>query len=79
MTAAADRLGPIWSILDEHLAGRRFVAGDRLTMGDIPVGTAWWRYRSLDIERPALPGLERWGSALEERDAYRSHVMLPLT
>lgn len=79
VAAAAQRLGPIWSILDTHLAARRFVAGDRLTIGDIPVGVAFWRYRNLDIDRPSLPNLARWGGELEDRDAYRTHVMLPLT
>lgn len=79
VAAAAKRLGPIWSILDAHLAGRRFVGGDRLTMGDIPVGVAYWRWRSLDIDRPELGNLARWGGELQGSDAYRTHVMLPLT
>lgn len=77
--AAASRLGPIWGILDTHLADRSFVAGDQLTIGDIPVGAAFWRYRALDIARPSLPNVERWGARLESREPYRKHVMLPLT
>jgi glutathione S-transferase len=79
VAAAAGRLGPIWSVLDQHLAGRPFVAGDRLTMGDIPVGCAFWRYQSLAIERPPLPSLRRWYESLQAREPYRRHVMLPVT
>ncbi len=79
ITEAAAAIGPVWRILDEHLAGRRFVGGDRLTMGDIPVGCAYWRYRNLDVEKPALPHLEAWFARLEERPGYREHVMLPLS
>ncbi|HMR31724.1 MAG TPA: glutathione S-transferase [Geminicoccaceae bacterium] len=79
VAAAVARLGPIWSLLEAHLADRRFVAADRLTMGDIPVGVAYWRYRSLPIERPSLPNLERWENELQASAAYRAHVMLPLT
>jgi glutathione S-transferase len=79
VAAAARRLGPLWSILDNHLAGRPFVAGERLTMGDIPVGCAFWRYRNLAVERPPLGHLERWHEALAGREAYRRHVMLPVT
>jgi glutathione S-transferase len=79
VAAATQRLGPIWAMLDAHLADRRFVAGEGLTVGDIPVGVAFWRYRNLDIERPPLPHAERWGAELAKRDAYRAHVMLPLT
>ena len=79
VAAAAQRLGPVWSRLDAHLADRRFVAGDRLSMGDIPAGVAFWRYRNLAIERPPLPNLQRWSAELETRLAYQTHVMLPLT
>ena len=34
INAAAKRLGESWRILDAHLAGRAFVAGEELTMGD---------------------------------------------
>jgi glutathione S-transferase len=77
--AAAKRLGPLWQILDQHLAGRAFVAGDALTIGDIPVGAACYRYFGLDIARPRLPHVERWYGRLKERAPYREHVMLPIT
>ncbi|MFO1070677.1 MAG: glutathione S-transferase family protein [Geminicoccaceae bacterium] len=76
---AAARLGPVWAIADAALAGRDCIAGDRLTIGDIPLGCAWWRYSNLPIERPVLPHLERWGRALLERGPYRANVVLPLT
>ena len=77
--AAAGRIARTWQILDDHLAGRRFVAGDELTVGDIPVGCAYWRYINLDVERPGLPNCEVWFRALKEREGYRRHVMLPVT
>jgi glutathione S-transferase len=77
--AAAKRLGTTWRILDEHLASRRFVAGDTLTIGDIPVGAGCYRYFGLPIERPRLPSLEAWYGRLKERAPFREHVMLPLT
>lgn len=77
--AAADRLGPIWGLLDAHLGDQPFVAGRELTMGDIPVGCAWWRYRNLPIVRPPQPRLEAWFERLQARPAYREHVMLPVT
>jgi glutathione S-transferase len=77
--AAAAALQPIWQLLDDHLTSRRFVAGADLTMGDIPLGCAYWRYRNLPIDRPDLPNVEHWYAYLEERPAYRRHVMLPVT
>jgi len=77
--AAIESLQGIWSRLDRHLAGRRFVAGDHLTMGDIPVGTLCYRYHALGIERAALGNLDAWYAQLRSRDAFRSHVMLALS
>jgi glutathione S-transferase len=77
--AAAKRLGGTWRILDDHLAGRSFVAGAALTMGDIPVGAACYRYHQLAIERPKLAAVEAWYARLQDRAPFRDHVMLPLT
>jgi glutathione S-transferase len=79
VAAAAARLGPLWQILDDHLASHRFVGGDALTIGDIPAGVAFWRYQNLDIPRPGLPNLQLWYQNLKAREPYRQHVMLPLT
>ena len=32
---------------------------------------------NIDIARPALPNVERWYATLQQRPAYRDHVMLP--
>jgi glutathione S-transferase len=79
ITAAAERLGKAMQVLDGHLAHRPFVAGDGLTMGDIPVGCVYWRYVNLDIARPSLPHLDGWYARLQERPGYRQQVMLPLS
>jgi glutathione S-transferase len=65
--------------LDAHLKNRAFVAGDELTMGDIPMGCSIWRWMALPIERPALANVQRWFEALRERAPYKSVVMLPVT
>lgn len=78
--AAAERaIQPLWQLLDEHLRVRRFVGGPDLTIGDIPLGCAYWRYRNLPVDRPSLPNIEHWYTRLEERPAYHRHVMLPVT
>jgi glutathione S-transferase len=65
--------------LDAHLKNRTYVAGDDLTMGDIPMGCAIWRWFGLQIERPDLTNLQRWFDNLRQRPAYQNLVMLPLT
>src|SRR5215470_10050041 len=78
LDAAVTSLKEIWGRLDAHLANRRFVAGDHLTMGDIPVGTLCYRYHALGIERAPLKNLEAWYERLTARAAFREHVMIPL-
>src|SRR3546814_20428564 len=46
LKAATERAAKLWGILDKHLAKRPYVAGDRLTMGDIPLGVLVFRGRS---------------------------------
>ena len=65
--------------LDSHLKNRTYVAGDDLTMGDIPMGCGVWRWYGLQFERPELPNLQRWFDNLRQRPAYQSVVQQPLT
>jgi glutathione S-transferase len=75
--AALDRCAADLHILEGMLAGRPYLAGDELTLADIPVGTLLFRYFTLDIERPVLPHVTAWYRRLEERPAYRENVMVP--
>ena len=67
IAASAERLGQAMTILDGHLAKRPYVAGDALTMGDIPVGCVCWRYANLDVARPDLPNIAAYRQRLEPR------------
>ena len=66
-----------FQLLDRILADRPFLCGDDLTLADIPAGTSLYRYFEIDIERPSVPNVEAWYRRLEERPAYREHVMVP--
>lgn len=66
-----------FTLLDRHLADRAFMLGDALTLADIPIATNLYRYFNLDIDRPSVPNVEAWYRRLQDRDAYRRHVMVP--
>jgi glutathione S-transferase len=66
-----------FSLLDRQLEGRDFLLGNALTLADIPAGTALYRYYNIDIDRPKLANVERWYARLQDRPAYRQHVMVP--
>lgn len=39
--------------------------------------TMLFRYYTMPIDRPDLPRLKNWYDRLQERPAYRQHVMVP--
>ncbi len=65
-----------WRFVDAQLSGRPYLAGDSLTMGDIPLGALVHRYFQLDVARPELPHVRAWYDRLSERPAYREHCMI---
>jgi glutathione S-transferase len=76
---AQDKFEKLASVLDTHLAGRHFVAGDNLTMGDIPVGCFINRWYVLPLQRPNFPNLLAWYERLKKRPAFTKNVMIPLS
>jgi glutathione S-transferase len=71
------RCAGLFGILDEVLADRPYLAGEALSLADIPAGTVLYRYFELDIERPDLPNVAAWYRRLQQRPGYRAHVMIP--
>ena len=67
------------AILNTHLAGRQYVAGDAFTMGDIPVGVSVHRWFRMEMERENLPHLAAYYKRLQARPAYTKYADLPLT
>ena len=66
-----------FQLLDGVLSSQPFLAGERLTLADIPAGTSLYRYFELDIEHPEVPNVSAWYERLQQRPAYREHVMIP--
>ena len=50
-----------------------YVTGARFTLADVVLGLATHRWYSTPMERPALPGVERYYAALSERPAFLQH------
>jgi len=63
-----------FSILEAKLDRRDYLAGDRLTMADIPFGPNVHRFFNLPFDRPALPNLQGYYSRLLERPGYKTHI-----
>lgn len=69
----------LFTIADAALAKQPFLSGDRLRMGDIPLGCFAYAWFAMPITRPELPHLAKWYEGLSKRPAYQKRVMTPLT
>jgi glutathione S-transferase len=67
------------AIPEAGLAGKKYVGGDRFTMGDIPLGCEVQRWMRVPIERPAFPNVQAWFERLCERPAFKKIVDVPLS
>ncbi|WP_095095076.1 glutathione S-transferase family protein [Pseudomonas sp. Irchel 3A5] len=66
-----------FQLLNQVLSDQDFLAGQHLTLADIPAGTHLYRYFNLDIARPNVPHVEAWYQRLQASLAFREHVMIP--
>lgn len=71
-----EALGNAYLQLDQWLENRDFIAGNVLTIGDIPIGTMTYRFMTMPIARPTLPNVEKWYARLCNRIPYQKHVMV---
>ena len=79
LKAQIEKLHDNFRVLDRALKGKKYVAGDDFTMGDIPAGAALYRYMAMELDRPSMPDLETYYERLQERPVYRSDIMIPLS
>ena len=74
--SASGRMKNLASMLDARLAGTNLLGGDDICFADIMVGTPLYRYFTLDFERADTPNLSAYYERLQQRPAYREHVMV---
>lgn len=67
------------ALLEVHLSRQPFMAGDRMTMADIPIACEMHRWQALPQARPEHPNLERWYNTLRARPAAHGVFDFPLT
>lgn len=67
------------AILEAHLDGRAFAAGEAFSPADIVLGCAAHRWLALPLAREPRPNLERWYASLKARPGARQVLSTPLT
>ena len=79
IAAGCEQTARLLPVLEQNLAGTKYVGGAAFTMGDIPIGCEVQRWMRVPIERPRFPAVEAWFERLRERPAYRTFVDIPLS
>jgi glutathione S-transferase len=72
-----------WRLIEAELQKHDYIAGDTLTLCDIPWGVhanRWFGMNYLGLERPDLPAVRAWYDRLCQRPAYQQHIVAcPIT
>lgn len=74
----AKKTGEMLMRLDSYLAGRKFLAGDELTIGDLAFGPVVYLVNNVPFDRPKLANYDAWYARISERPAFRKVVALPV-
>lgn len=70
---------PLWDRVDAHLATRPYLAGDALTIADIPIACEMHRWRGLPLACRARPHVDAWYAHIRSLPAARGVLDLPLS
>jgi glutathione S-transferase len=70
---------PVLAVLDAHLEDRPYVAGDQVTMADLPLLCEVHRWVNLPQPRTPYPHLDRWYARMIARPSTRGVLDVPLT
>ncbi|WP_186416849.1 glutathione S-transferase family protein [Bosea sp. CS1GBMeth4] len=66
-------------ILEAHLAGRSYLAGERFGMADITVAPGAHRWLNMPVPLKPWPGIRRWYGLVSARPAAAPALPLPIS
>jgi glutathione S-transferase len=67
-----------WTIVEDELQDRAYLAGNSLSLAEIVLGTQIYRWFAFPIERPALPRLRAWYDRLRQHPGFKTHIETPI-
>jgi glutathione S-transferase len=81
-----EKAAGLWKIVDRQLGATKWLTGDALTIGDVPLGILLYTWDQLKLEdvglahhREKLPNLWRWYEQMQANQHYRDVVMIGLS
>ena len=69
----------ILEIMDEHLGQSAFIAGEQMSLADIPLALIAYRWFNIPIERPVFNSLNRWYQAMAKTRGFVRYSSDPLS
>jgi glutathione S-transferase len=77
--AARRRALTAWTMVDDAVKDRPYLAGSELSLAEIVLGTQIYRWFTFPIERPELANLRAWYDRLRQRPGFKEHIEIPIT
>jgi len=77
--AARRRALAAWTIVEDELADRPYLAGSELSLAEIVLGTQIYRWFTFAIERPTMPNLRAWYDRMRERPGFKTYIETVIT
>jgi glutathione S-transferase len=68
-----------WTIVEDALGDRPYLAGQELSLAEITLGTLVYRWHNFSIERPLLKNLKAWYERMRQRPGFKAHIEIPIT
>jgi glutathione S-transferase len=72
--AAVKQMNDALTVLEGHLEGKSYVAGEDFTIADICLAPLVHRCLGFPVERPNLPAVEAWHARMLERPAFQKTI-----
>jgi glutathione S-transferase len=77
--AARRRAATAWTIVEDAVKDRPYLAGDHLSLAEIVLGTQIYRWFAFPIERPELPNLRAWYDRMHQRPGFKKYIETGIT
>ena len=74
---ACEKFARAIKIADDQLGRTRYIAGDRFTYGDIPLGLRVHRWHVLGLAQETPPNIARWYTEIKARPAFNVYTADP--
>lgn len=76
--AALEKLAKNWTIFDEYLSGKDYIAGDHFTIADVALGVLAQTWVSFNVPNPPeLRHFNGWYGRIEKREGFQRYAALP--